>query len=134
MGVVPRLPDHQHHEVPRHCCRRPGGRSCRQARGYTGYGGVYNGMAVEAEAMNAAKQASKMAVDIFNDESLDGIAATRGERKAVYVPTFFTNVPQAAAHPVAAAHAESNRFSRDAQQFQPQTFYREYSPSHPNIY
>ena len=29
--VVPRLPDHQHHEVPRHCCRRPGGRSCRQA-------------------------------------------------------------------------------------------------------
>ena len=82
---------------------------------FSGYGGVYSGMAVEAEAMNAAKQASKMAVDIFNDESLDGIAATRGERKAVYVPTFFTNVPQAEAHPVAAAHAESNRFSRDAQ-------------------
>ena len=70
-------------------------------------------MNVEAETMNAAKQASKMA--IFEDESLQGDAETRKERNtALYVPTFFTGVPQTELHPVAAAHVDSQRFQRDA--------------------
>ena len=70
-------------------------------------------MNVEAETMNAAKQASKMA--IFEDESLLNDAETRKERNtALYVPTFFTGVPQTELHPVAAAHVDSQRFQRDA--------------------
>ena len=81
----------------------------------SGYGGVYQAMNVEAETMNAAKQASKMAVNIFDDESLSGDIAQRKDRNgALYVPTFFTGVPQTELHPVAAAHVESNRFQRDA--------------------
>merc|ERR1719350_2057921 len=96
--------------------------------GYTGYGGVYTGM-------NAAKQASKMAVDIFDDESLQGDIAQRAERNSpLYVPTFFTGVPQSEPHPVAAAHADSNRFQRDANTYQQQTFYREYRPSARAVY
>ena len=79
----------------------------------SGYGGVYKAMNVEAETMNAAKQASKMA--IFEDESLLNDAETRKERNtALYVPTFFTGVPQTELHPVAAAHVDSQRFQRDA--------------------
>ena len=79
----------------------------------SGYGGVYKAMNVEAETMNAAKQASKMA--IFEDESLQNDAETRKERNtALYVPTFFTGVPQTELHPVAAAHVDSQRFQRDA--------------------
>jgi hypothetical protein len=101
----------------------------------SGYGGVYTGMNVESEAMNAAKQASKMAVDIFEDESLDFEAAQRKERNSVgYVPTFFTGVPQTELHPVAAAAVDSNRFQRDANTYQQQTFYREYSPSSRAVY
>ena len=70
-------------------------------------------MIVEPETMNAARQASKMA--IFEDESLQGGAETRQERiTALYVPTFFTGVPQTELHPVAAAHVDSQRFQRDA--------------------
>ena len=72
-------------------------------------------MNVEADTMNAAKQASKMAVNIFDDESLNGDLEARKERNtALYVPTFFTGVPQTELHPVAAAHVDSNRFQRDA--------------------
>ena len=81
----------------------------------SGYGGVYQAMNVEAETMDAAKQASKMAVNIFDDESLNGDIAQRKERNSpLYVPTFFTGVPQTELHPVAAAHVDSNRFQRDA--------------------
>ena len=81
----------------------------------SGYGGVYSGMNVESDAMNAAKKASKMAVDIFEDESLDGELADRKVRNSAgYVPTFFTGVPQTELHPVAAAAVNSNRFQRDA--------------------
>merc|ERR1712137_1274981 len=101
--------------------------------GYTGYGGVYKAMNVEAETMNAAKHASKMA--IFEDEALQGDAETRRDRNtALYVPTFFTGVPQTELHPVAAAHVDSQRFQRDANTYQQQTFYREYSPSARAIY
>ena len=76
----------------------------------SGYGGVYKAMNVEAEKMNAAKKASKMA--IFEDESLQ---VPRKERNtALYVPTFFTGVPQTELHPVAAAYVDSQRFQRDA--------------------
>merc|ERR1719362_723005 len=95
--------------------------------GYTGYGGVY-------QAMNVAKQASKMAVDIFEDESLQGDNTRRKERNTVYVPQFFTGVAQTELNPVAAAHVESNRFQRDANTYQQQTFYREYSPSARAVY
>ena len=76
-----------------------------------GYGGVYTGMAVEGEAMSGAKKAAKMAETqaIFEDESLVGALEDRNVRKAVYIPTFFTNVPQQQPHPVA------QRFSRDTQ-------------------
>merc|ERR1719350_449674 len=87
--------------------------------GYTGYGGVYTGMNV----------------DIFNDESLDGDLAERKVRNSVgYVPTFFTGVPQTELHPVAAAAVDSNRFQRDANTYQQQTFYREYRPSARAVY
>ena len=69
-------------------------------------------MIVEPETMNAARQASKMA--IFEDESLQGGAETRQERiTALYVPTFFTGVPQTEFHPAAAANFYSQRFQRD---------------------
>ena len=68
-------------------------------------------MAVEGEAMSGAKKAAKMAETqaIFEDESLVGALENRNVRKAVYIPTFFTNVPQQQPHPVA------QRFSRDTQ-------------------
>ena len=80
----------------------------------SGYGGVFKAMNVEADTMSAAKQASKMAVDIFEDESLQGDNTRRKERNTVYVPQFFTGVAQTELNPVAAAHVESNRFQRDA--------------------
>ena len=80
----------------------------------SGYGGVYKAMNVNADTMDAAKQASKMA-NLFDDESLQGDIAQRAERNSpMYVPTFFTGVPQTELHPVAAAHVESNRFQREA--------------------
>merc|ERR1712179_121151 len=77
--------------------------------GYTGYGGVYRALNVEAETMNAAKQASKMA--IFEDESQWGDAETRKERNnPLYVPTFLTGVLQ------------------PEQQFNANTYQQQYSP------
>merc|ERR1719232_2012610 len=95
--------------------------------GYTGFGGVYKNM-------NAAKKAAQEA--IFDDASLNGGVETRKERNtALYVPTFFTSVPQTELHPVAAAHvADSTRIQRDANTYEQQTFYREYSPSSRAIY
>merc|ERR1719205_508680 len=94
--------------------------------GYTGFGGVY-------KTMNAAKKAAKEA--IFDDITLkDSTGGNRNERKALYVPTFFTGVPQTNLHPVAAAHVEQDRFERDANTYEQQTFYREYSPSSRAIY
>ena len=83
----------------------------KQSMFVAGYGGVYTGMAVEGEAMSGAKKAAKMAETqaIFEDESLVGALENRNVRKAVYIPTFFTNVPQQQPHPVA------QRFSRDTQ-------------------
>ena len=76
-----------------------------------GYGGVYKAMNVEKETMSAAKKAAQDA--IFDDASLKSEAETRKERNtALYIPTFFTGVPQETLHPVAAAHAD--RFQRDA--------------------
>merc|ERR1712227_1130616 len=56
--------------------------------GYTGYGGVYQQMNVDAQTMEGAKGAAKMAVEssIFNDESLTGALEQRNVRKATYVP------------------------------------------------
>ena len=78
----------------------------------SGYGGVYKNMDIAADAMNAAKHASKVAVDLFNDESLVNIDENRNVRKAVYIPTFFTSVQQ---EPVAGQQLNAQRFSRDAQ-------------------
>ena len=80
-----------------------------------GYRGVYQAMNVEADTMSAAEQASRIAVNIFDDESPSGDIDQRKERKStVYVPKFFTGVAQTEFHPVAAAHVESKRFQRDA--------------------
>merc|ERR1712203_1130647 len=62
--------------------------------GYTGYGGVYKNMNQGADYMNHAKSAAKMAINLFEDESLNYEEEARPARKAVYVPTFFTSVPQ----------------------------------------
>merc|ERR1712203_1205167 len=62
--------------------------------GYTGYGGVYKNMNQGADYMNHAKSAAKMAINLFEDESLNFDEEVRPARKAVYVPTFFTSVPQ----------------------------------------
>merc|ERR1712203_1213923 len=62
--------------------------------GYTGYGGVYKNMNQGADYMNHAKSAAKMAINLFEDETLNFDEEIRPARKAVYVPTFFTSVPQ----------------------------------------
>ena len=67
-----------------------------------------------ADYMEAAKHAAKMAVNIFDDESLLSSAAERPARQTVYVPTFFTNQPQ----PQVTQHQslqQLNRPSRNAQ-------------------
>ena len=65
-----------------------------------------------ADYMNHAKSAAKMAINLFEDESLTFDEGVRPERKAVYVPTFFTSVPQ---QPLAAQAASNHgaRFSRN---------------------
>ena len=81
--------------------------------GYTGLGGLYKNMNQNADYMEAAKHAAKMAVNIFDDESLISVSAQRPARQSVYVPTFFTNQPQPE---VAQSQLQQlNRPSRDAQ-------------------
>ena len=72
-------------------------------------------MNVDAQTMEGAKGAAKMAVEssIFNDESLTGAVEQRNVRKATYVPTFFTAQEQPVVHPLAAS--ATNRFQRNAQ-------------------
>ena len=82
--------------------------------GMVGYGGVYKNMDIDGDSMNAAKNAAKVAVDLFNDESLVDLEEVRPARKAVYIPTFFTSVQQAEPHPAA---IQGQRFSRDTQVF-----------------
>merc|ERR1739842_146496 len=55
--------------------------------GYTGYGGVYKNMNQGADYMNHAKSAAKMAINLFEDESLNYEEEARPARKAVYVPS-----------------------------------------------
>jgi len=98
--------------------------------GHTGYGGVYKNMNVDADSMSAAKNAAKVAVDLFNDESLTNFDENRNVRKAVYIPTFFTSVQQDPAN----IPAQANRFSRDTQTYEGQVFYDQYRPKNPAIY
>merc|ERR1719402_2068191 len=77
--------------------------------GHTGYGGVYKNMPIAEDAMKAAEHASKVAVDLFNDESLFNVDEDRKVRKAVYIPTFFTSVQQ---QPVAVQQLNSQSFPR----------------------
>merc|ERR1712203_664848 len=96
--------------------------------GYTGYGGVYKNMNQGADYMNHAKSAAKMAINLFEDESLNIVEEIRPARKAVYVPTFFTSVPQ---QPLAAqANNHGARFSRNTngQTYDLPIFYNEYRP------
>ena len=62
--------------------------------GYTGLGGVYKELNQDADYIHLAKNAAKMQIDLFQDESLTTDEEVRPARKAVYVPTFFTSVPQ----------------------------------------
>ena len=82
--------------------------------GYTGIGGVYENLNQKADYIPLAKNAAKMAFDLFDDESLvdeEGIRPGRQApaRKSVYVPTFFTSVPQETVHP----SNQGVRFSRN---------------------
>jgi len=98
--------------------------------GYTGIGGVYRNMNQNADYMGHAKSAAKMAINLFEDESLNFDEGVRPARKAVYVPTFFTSVPQ---QPLAAqaANNQGARFSRNTnngQTYDLPIFYNEYRP------
>ena len=59
--------------------------------GHTGVGGVYDDLQLNAENIRLAKQAAKLAGDIFNDDSLTEENEKRPVRQTVYIPTFFTN-------------------------------------------
>merc|ERR1739848_68715 len=95
--------------------------------GYTGLGGLYKNMYQNADYMHSAKQAAKMAVNLFEDESLVNIQEKRGTRQ-VYVPTFFTSQPQ----PVA-QQAEHTRINRDLQTYELPLYYNEYTPSNAQV-
>ena len=81
-----------------------------------------------ADYMQAAKHAAKMAVNIFDDESLISSNAQRPARQ-VYVPTFFTNQPQ----PQVAQLQQLNRPSRDAQTYDLPIYYNEYRPANQQV-
>merc|ERR1712203_822538 len=98
--------------------------------GYTGYGGVYKTMNQGADYMKNAKNAAKMAINLFEDESLNFDDEDRVVRKAVYVPTFFTSVPQEQP-----AHNHGARYSRNTNTNNGQTydlpiFYNDTGPRH----
>eukprot|EP00091_Calanus_sinicus_P008945 TRINITY_DN2124_c0_g1_i3.p1 TRINITY_DN2124_c0_g1~~TRINITY_DN2124_c0_g1_i3.p1 ORF type:complete len:123 (-),score=39.89 TRINITY_DN2124_c0_g1_i3:102-470(-) len=95
--------------------------------GYTGLGGLYKNMNQNADYMEAAKHAAKMAVNIFDDESLISESAQRPARQSVYVPTFFTNQPQPQVAP--SQLKQLNRPSRDAQTYDLPIYYNEYRPA-----
>merc|ERR1712117_672202 len=59
--------------------------------GHTGVGGVYDDLQLDADNIRLAKQAAKLAGDIFNDDSLIEENEKRLVRQTVYIPTFFTN-------------------------------------------
>ena len=80
--------------------------------GYTGLGGVYKELNQDADYIHLAKNAAKMQIDLFQDESLTTDEEVRPARKAVYVPTFFTSVPQESVPSQVAVQA--TRFSRNA--------------------
>ena len=79
--------------------------------GYTGLGGLYKNMNQNADYMQAAKHAAKMAVNIFDE--VESETVERARKSTVYVPTFFTNQPQPAVHQ--AQLQQLNRPSRDSQ-------------------
>merc|ERR1712203_377957 len=58
--------------------------------GYTGLGGLYKNMNQNADYMQAAKHAAKMAVNIFDE--VESETVERARKSTVYVPTFFTRL------------------------------------------
>merc|ERR1712083_597681 len=98
--------------------------------GYTGLGGLYKNMNQNADYMQAAKHAAKMAVNIFDDPELGDASVVRA-RKSVYVPTFFTNQPQPALPQ--AQLQQLKRPSRDAQTYDLPIYYNEYRPASQQI-
>merc|ERR1711970_91768 len=56
--------------------------------GYTGLGGLYKNMNQNADYMQAAKHAAKMAVNIFDE--VESETVERARKSTVYVPTLFT--------------------------------------------
>merc|ERR1739840_48248 len=101
--------------------------------GYTGLGGLYRNLDQNKDYMDAAKGAAQMAQHLFEDESLTLGLENRQTRQTVYVPTFFTNTPQAqqAADFDLTPHARPSRQSADqakAQTFDLPIYYNEYRP------
>ena len=80
--------------------------------GYTGLGGVYKELNQDADYIQLAKNAAKIQYDRFQDETLTTDEEVRPARLAVYVPTFFTSVPQESVPSQVAVQA--TRFSRNA--------------------
>merc|ERR1712138_328340 len=97
--------------------------------GYTGLGGLYKNMNQNADYMQAAKHAAKMAVNIFDE--VESETVDRARKSTVYVPTFFTNQPQPAVHQ--AQLQQLNRPSRDAQTYDLPIYYNEYRPANQQL-
>merc|ERR1711899_70480 len=97
--------------------------------GYTGLGGLYKNMNQNADYMQAAKHAAKMAVNIFDE--VESETVERARKSTVYVPTFFTNQPQPAVHQ--AQLQQLNRPSRDTQTYDLPIYYNEYRPANQQL-
>merc|ERR1712002_1374389 len=91
-----------------------------------GIGGVYKNMNQNADYIGAARKATKMAFDLFNDESLGFGDVDRDARDTkVYVPAFFTSQPQ----PVNTNLPQHNRPGRQTDQYYDlPIYYKEYEP------
>merc|ERR1712002_296852 len=102
------------------------GASVAAPGGYTGIGGVYKNMNQNADYIGAARRATKMAFDLFNDESLGFGDVDRDARDTkVYVPAFFTSQPQ----PVNTNLPQHNRPGRQTDQYYDlPIYYKEYEP------
>merc|ERR1711887_116357 len=97
--------------------------------GYTGLGGLYKNMNQNADYMQAAKHAAKIAVNIFDE--VESETVERARKSTVYVPTFFTNQPQPAVHQ--AQLQQLNRPSRDTQTYDLPIYYNEYRPANQQL-
>lgn len=96
--------------------------------GYKNLGGVYTPVK-ELDYMDAAKSAGKFAWSKKFEEELSPADVNRGERRAEYVPTFFTSKDNHAALTNSRPAEESLRLQHETpedQQFNAPLYYQQY--------